>query len=376
MPAVFYSDYWSMLLVMLAGGITGGIVNYFLSPTAPAVGDPPAPIINPPYLWRCIIVGIGASLIVPVFLYLTRSELLTDLKLGSQLSVRQPSASPTSSTTATVSTTVMSLTTNPPARPLTTTVTTTTASSSGSGNAQRADEVPAAQAILQGYLVFFSLCVLAAVSGFGFIPSMTGRLLASIREVKQSAEQAKAELKTQKVQLDGQKQLARTLIQRINENPSQTTPLQPLGRVAALSVAGAGVSTRDQSIAEGLAQPVKQPTDPQKGRWGGEAESDNYRLQATVRALDEEEQYFTVALTVMAVDPAQKPLTGDVAFFLHNKLAKSQQDVAATSNQAKLELLTWGCFTVGAVTNNGESLELDLATLADAPPRFRSQTVG
>lgn len=63
-------DLWTILGTMALAGIIGGLVNGFL----PAPEGEQAKI-----WWKCILTGLGASLIVPVFLFLTQSKILDEL---------------------------------------------------------------------------------------------------------------------------------------------------------------------------------------------------------------------------------------------------------------------------------------------------------
>ena len=59
---------------MFATGIIGGIVNYLL----PGNNPEPKKYLKP--LLNCIILGIGATLLVPLFLVITDSKLMDDIR--------------------------------------------------------------------------------------------------------------------------------------------------------------------------------------------------------------------------------------------------------------------------------------------------------
>ena len=69
------------------------------------------------------------------------------------------------------------------------------------------------------------------------------------------------------------------------------------------------------------------------------------------------------------------PLKGDVYFYLHPTFPKMRMRVPADGkNEVETIVSAYGAFTVGAVVDNGQTkLELDLATLPDAPPEFRKR---
>ncbi len=74
-----------------------------------------------------------------------------------------------------------------------------------------------------------------------------------------------------------------------------------------------------------------------------------------------------------ATDPA-KPLTAPVRFFLHNTFNPDKVVVVPKQGRAELSLCVWGAFTVGAITDGGQTkLELDLAKLPGAPAKFRER---
>jgi hypothetical protein len=115
------------------------------------------------------------------------------------------------------------------------------------------------------------------------------------------------------------------------------------------------------------------PNDFQKSQWGESPIANGRQLSARVDRIPGSSNLFKVALTVASQNPAN-PLTGNVEFHLHPSFRPSKQIVAAANGVAELELVAWGAFTVGAVADNGMTeLELDLATLTDAPQEFRER---
>lgn len=107
--------------------------------------------------------------------------------------------------------------------------------------------------------------------------------------------------------------------------------------------------------------------DPQKGRWGGKAESNGRLLSAVVRG----KNWFKIVLKVQSVDPST-PLAGKVTFHLHDTFNPPKVTVPVKHGVAKLELGAYGAFTVGAEADGGSThLELDLADIVKAPPKFR-----
>ncbi len=120
----------------------------------------------------------------------------------------------------------------------------------------------------------------------------------------------------------------------------------------------------------------KELDDPQKGRFGGQAEAANRRLEATVSgSRGANSELFRIDLRVVSTDPHNAALTGPVKFFLHDTFDPDTYVVMANGGTAALsDLVAWGAFTVGVMCDGGKTmLELDLATLTDAPKKFRER---
>ena len=110
--------------------------------------------------------------------------------------------------------------------------------------------------------------------------------------------------------------------------------------------------------------------DPQKGRWGGAPSANDRELSATVTPINSD--WFDIRLTVKAT--GDKPLTGDVTFFLHPTFRPDYRRVPVIDGVAILDLRGWGAFTVGAMCDNGLTrLELDLAEQEGVDPIFQSR---
>ena len=105
---------------------------------------------------------------------------------------------------------------------------------------------------------------------------------------------------------------------------------------------------------------TRDPSDPQKGRFGGQATRDNYTLAATVNEHRRGSGWFRIALTVSGTSSA--PVKGKVRFFVHDSFPRTEYSVTARNGKALLELGAYGAFTVGALVDDDRTpLELDLA---------------
>lgn len=69
--SVLSSHIANVLAVMLIAGVFGGIVNYFLTRKSDPEDNTPT---------KCIVMGLGASLLVPLFLNMISSDLLSTSK--------------------------------------------------------------------------------------------------------------------------------------------------------------------------------------------------------------------------------------------------------------------------------------------------------
>lgn len=116
------------------------------------------------------------------------------------------------------------------------------------------------------------------------------------------------------------------------------------------------------------------PEDPWAGKFG-RSESNDRKLEAEVRSISSSADLFSICLRVSSTLPKQNPLRGSVQFFLHPTFINSKPVVSVGPNGvAELKLTAWGAFTVGVLADDGKTkLELNLATLEDAPQKFRER---
>jgi hypothetical protein len=120
--------------------------------------------------------------------------------------------------------------------------------------------------------------------------------------------------------------------------------------------------------------PVTVKDDPQKGRFGGKSENNGKALKASVEK-SKIPEFYNVTIWVESTDQT-KPLNSDVIFYLHDSFRPAvytiKPDEFVQGKAIDDEILSYGAFTVGAVTDNGETLlELDLADETGFPPAFR-----
>jgi len=120
---------------------------------------------------------------------------------------------------------------------------------------------------------------------------------------------------------------------------------------------------------------IKDPDDPQKGRFGGSEEKNGRRLSAVVARSSVKSEWCNVVLTVSTL-PGAPELTGKVKFYLHDSYDPNRYTIQAVRGEAKLVFRAWGAFTAGAISDDGKTpLELDLATSenVEAPNAWRKR---
>jgi pYEATS domain-containing protein involved in immunity len=135
----------------------------------------------------------------------------------------------------------------------------------------------------------------------------------------------------------------------------------------------AAIEDRGEWPHPGLERGKAPANDPQKGQWGGEDLRNGRRLSATVTEVGDE--LYEVALTVEPVGN-ERPIEGVVRFHLHNTFPRMVRMVRPKGGKAKLTVIAWGAFTVGAEVEGEENtyLELDLAAAKYRyPEKFRSR---
>lgn len=312
MNITFTDDLWTVLLIILAGGVLGGAVNFYFVPLSPD---------QPRSLGRSLVLGMGAAALVPVFLFVTQSKVLDKLF--------EP-------VNATLSQTDKSI----------------------------------------NILFFISLCLLAGISSTRFITSVSDQLIAQLKkdinDTKADVRQNQEELnQTQQAVKATDAKVADTTKKAL-ENKATIRALKEVQKEHSLKVlAVQPTATRPFSQLTSIAN-----DDPQKGQWGGQSINNGYDLTASVNAVDSDNDLFRVLLRVQYTESAPVKPNDSVTFHLHDTFVPSTRQVPFQGREATLELPAWGAFTVGAVTANQTQLELDLSDpelVPNAPQAFRER---
>jgi len=154
-------------------------------------------------------------------------------------------------------------------------------------------------------------------------------------------------------------------------------PARPRTRAAAAGAISHGIQPPPLETADGASianEDDEESDDPNKGKFGGRAERDGYRLAAEVTPVPQSTELFLIHAWVEA-SAGRPPLRdgANVVFHLHPTFVPPAAVVVASGGSAALDRLAWGAFTIG-VEVEGVRLELDLATdVPAAPALFRSR---
>jgi hypothetical protein len=152
--------------------------------------------------------------------------------------------------------------------------------------------------------------------------------------------------------------------------------------VAAAAATGGAHATHSSAVsfsapaAEEDVRPVD-PIDPNRGQFGSSPVSDGLRLSANVTPFPGSDQLFRIHAWVAAESGPKLETGTKVRFYPHPTFRRRVLDaLAGNDGTAAIDLVAWGAFTLGAVVSRGgreTRLELDLATLRDAPEVFKSR---
>lgn len=346
-----------ILTIMLFTGLVGGIVSCILPANIDSNGNR---IRN----WlHCIILGVGATILVPLFLEIAQSKLMDNIHASWQWQQKDCDCSSQINGIS-------------------------DANKTGTNNSQVATKTDSVNKIdtttynsktpviiaeknccvsFKNYLLFAAYCFLAAAAGIRFISSLMDSVLkdkqiADLKTKNKNTEKEKEVVEKENIKLDAHNKLRMDNDEKI-----------------ALSVLSsdsyAMESLTSQSIKSKIG-PIIDANDPQKGRFGGKSENNYRRLMASVTRA-ELAGYFEVNLRVEITDNSH-PLISDVIFFVHDSFSPSVFTIpkARFENGKALAdpIIAYGAFTVGAMTDNGNTmLELDLSEVNNFPKEFRDR---
>lgn len=342
------------LSIMLVTGILGGFIN-FLLPANEVDG-------KKKMKWgSCVIIGIGATLLVPLFLQIAQSKLLENMHDGwsmadnkKETAASKPKPLKYVDTTGGKKDTVL-------VSPM----------QSGDGNATSQQTLPGNNPY-QNYFLFIAYCLLASTAGYRFINML-------IDGVLKGDKINKLETQNETLSKDIEKRTANSQISQKQEHAEVVKKLMEEKTVQLQTKAISNPEVLKHVSLPIIPElpPVIHPDDPQKGRFGGKAENNFRKISADVKS-SHVPDFYKVVLVVESTDPANHPLDSDVIFYIHDSFSpsvftyspKEFKDGKAVED----EILSYGAFTVGIITDNGQTmLELDLAEDPKFPKKFRER---
>lgn len=202
--------------------------------------------------------------------------------------------------------------------------------------------------------VFSGFCLLAATSSRKFIETLSDRVLRESREAKLDAAEAKRGISDLSANTKQATATALAVTDALNHGIREAPRGESLQEFPEITAGKAG-------------------DDPWAGQFGGKAETDGRTLEAQLQPIADRPDWTAVSLSVRSTDPT-RPLVGAVQFYLHPSFGNAKPVVQASDGEASFTLLSWGAFTVGALSDDGKvRLELDLSKHPDAKEPWRSR---
>ncbi|WP_131724392.1 YEATS-associated helix-containing protein [Chryseobacterium indologenes] len=346
-------ELYCILGIMLITGILGGIVNFYSDANKQTGSESTAKLRS---AGVCILFGIAATILVPLFLKFAESKLLDEIKLPNKCTQAENKAESTKATPAAHTMAIPdSLRSGPQAsEPLSTTNT------SKPDQPQTTSEEK--NSLASDYLIWTAYCLLAACAGMRFIDLLMSRVISKeyIKQAETTINEKNKEIKDLKKE---------SVIAENNYKVSEPLQLQMASQASVLK---SGISTAEQSkMILSQLPPVIHANDPQKGRFGGKSCVNGKTLSV------EYDSYIIpgfLNLTIK-VSADEGELTSDVYLFLHNSFAKSIIHLEGYGKkEVEYKIPSYGAFTIGAILDNGNTLlELDIAELKNFPESFRNR---
>jgi hypothetical protein len=364
---------WIALLIMLASGVFGGLVNYITPSNEKEEGTGAGKrTVRIRSRMDCILLGLAATLLVPIFLELAQSKLLDNIHTRWSLlycpadSAAKQQAPKLANNNDTL---LLHQNIKIPLRVV-------DSMAAIKANALVKKE-PACSMPVKSYLLWLAYCLLAATAGLRFINGVLNSVLKDKELATAKDNAAKAAEAKEKAERESRKRKKQNeLNARMAERKALTAAPDQKGFTTKSTVRGLEAldkNIEEPDVFEYELPPVTVTDDPQKGRFGGESESNGRALSAFVN--EEPVGMFYDFKLVVRTSDNKKPLR-DVIFYLHDSFSPAVIRVAPNeAGEAVLESSAYGAFTVGVVTDGGETLlELDMADPKyNFPADFRSR---
>lgn len=355
---------YCIIIIMFATGIFGGIVNFFSD--ANAQKEPESTIVNKLRpVGVCILFGLAATVLVPLFLKFADSNLLQEIYIPKKENpadnkpVKQaiPKAANYSSVK---SDSIQSTPSN------------TGASATGKTDPKEPASNKNPEEKATDYLIWTAYCLLAACAGMRFIDLLINKFLTQAQMTKLVEENNKTKKENDKLEVVVEKAVKLDEKRKKNLEISEREIVDKLN-IASLNIEGTHIEYVLNNEKLPVLPPIKFADDPQKGRFGGKSSSNGRTLSVSY------ERYLLsdfLKLTIkVSTDNDDDKLKGNVYLFLHDSFADSVvMNLANGKTEITHEVISYGAFTIGAVADNGNTfLELDLAELENFPEDFRNR---
>ncbi|WP_153397668.1 YEATS-associated helix-containing protein [Chryseobacterium vaccae] len=336
-------------LIMLFTGILGGVVNYYSDANKQTGNESTVKLRSKGV---CILFGIAATILVPLFLKFAESKLLDGIRLhdkASQSEQKSPvgiKAKPA----AHVMSKSDSLQSKPQIKePIT-------------AKQDQSKSTSEENSLASDYLIWTAYCLLAACAGMRFIDLLMSRVIS-----KEYIKQAETTINEQNKEIKDLKK--ESVIAENNYKVSEPLQLQMASQASVLK---SGISTGEQSkMLLSQLPPITHANDPQKGRFGGKNNVNGKTL-----SVDYDSYIIPGFLNLtIKVSADEGELTSDVYLFLHNSFARSIIHLEGYGKkEVEYKIPSYGAFTIGAILDNGDTLlELDIAELKNFPESFRNR---
>ena len=234
-----------------------------------------------------------------------------------------------------------------------------------------------------GAIVFFiasgfAISYLWTRINFALILTVSRRRLTEIASIEKEKEKKLteiADIEQQKEQLEAVVKSEKSEFLKVTNAVSVSTHENPVKaeKFSLTDKKGDTNKARMQKlIMQSLSKEVKLHDDTQKGRWGGKHQNQGKELYAKVEPNAKLKGLYDVSVRVRSVVP-DTTLEGPVAIFVDQTFGFENNYVLVypdNTGEAKLNLVAYEAFTVGALLPDGTELELDLNQVKGYPSGF------
>jgi len=234
-----------------------------------------------------------------------------------------------------------------------------------------------------GAIVFFiasgfAISYLWTRINFALILTVSRRRLTEIASIEKEKEKKLteiADIEQQKEQLEAVVKSEKSEFLKVTNAVSVSTHENPVKaeKFSLTDKKGDTNKARMQKlIMQSLSKEVKLHDDTQKGRWGGKHQNQGKELYAKVEPNAKLKGLYDVSVRVRSVAP-DTAIEGPVAIFVDQTFGFENNYVLVypdNTGEAKLNLVAYEAFTVGALLPDGTELELDLNQVKGYPSGF------